>query len=84
MALSEGVNAQQVVCLSAACWLSSAVKTIAKLLRLSPETETELRHLFELRFSEAVWQRASADLSAANFAMPGLLFHDSNDRKIHY
>ncbi|MGV0028216.1 alpha/beta hydrolase [Phormidesmis priestleyi] len=79
MALSEGVTAQKVVCLSAACWLSSAVTTIAKLLRLSSETETELRHSFELRFGEAVWQRASADLRAANLAIPGLLFHDCNE-----
>jgi pimeloyl-ACP methyl ester carboxylesterase len=84
MALSEGINAERVVCLSAACWLSSAVKTIAKLLRLQPETEAELRHLFELQFGEEVWQRASADLSAAKLAMPGLLFHDCNDRKIHH
>lgn len=82
MALSEGVKAQKVVCLSAACWLSSAVKTIARLLRLPPDTEAELRRLFELRFGEEVWQRTSADLRATTLAMPGLLFHDCNDRKI--
>jgi pimeloyl-ACP methyl ester carboxylesterase len=84
MALSEGVSAQKVVCLSAACWLSSAVRTIVKLLRLRLETEAELCRLFELRFGETVWQRASADLRAAKLAIPGLLFHDCNDRKIHY
>jgi pimeloyl-ACP methyl ester carboxylesterase len=82
MALSEGVIARKVVCLSAACWLSSAVRTIAKLLRLSSETETELRCLFECQFGEDVWQRASADLRAAGLSIPGLLFHDQNDRKI--
>lgn len=84
MALSDGVSAEKVVCLSAACWLSSAVKTITKLLRLPPETEAELCRLFELRFGQEVWQRASADLRAAKLAIPGLLFHDCHDRKIHY
>jgi pimeloyl-ACP methyl ester carboxylesterase len=84
MALSAGMGAEKVVCLSAACWLSSAVKTISKLLRLRPETEAELCRLFELQFGEEVWQRASADLSAAKLAIPGLLFHDCNDRKIHH
>jgi pimeloyl-ACP methyl ester carboxylesterase len=84
MALSEGVSAQKVVCLSAACWLSSAVRTIAKLLRLPSETEAELRRLFELRFGEEVWQRSSADLRAARLSIPGLLFHDCNDRKISH
>jgi pimeloyl-ACP methyl ester carboxylesterase len=84
MALSDGVSAEKVVCLSAACWLSSAVKTIAKLLRLRPETQAELCRLFELRFGKEVWQRTSADLRAAKLAIPGLLFHDYNDRKIHY
>jgi hypothetical protein len=82
MALSEGVNARKVVCLSAACWLSSAVTTIAKLLRLPSETEVELRRLFEIRFGEEVWQRASANLRAAKLSIPGLLFHDCSDRKI--
>ena len=84
MALSEGVIARKVVCLSAACWLSSAVTTISKLLRLSSETEVELCRLLELRFGEEVWQRASANLRAAKLSMPGLLFHDRNDREIHY
>lgn len=82
MALSEGNIARKAVCLSAACWLSSAVTTIAKLLRLPSETEAELCRLFELRFGEEVWQRASADLRAARLSIPGLLFHDCNDRKI--
>ncbi|MBD3884006.1 alpha/beta hydrolase [Phormidium tenue FACHB-886] len=84
MALSEASIAGKVVCLSAACWLSSAVRMIAKLLRLSSETEVELCQLFERQFGEDVWQRASANLRATHLGIPGLLFHDRHDRKIAY
>jgi pimeloyl-ACP methyl ester carboxylesterase len=82
MALSEGVAAQRVVCLSSACWLLSSVRMHAKLLRLSPETESELRQLIELNFGEGVWQRASMDLRVSQLRTPGLLFHDGQDRMI--
>lgn len=82
MALSEGVEALRVVCLGSVCWLSSSVKMMAKLLRLSPEVETEFRKLIELQYGKTVWDRASANLRARKVKSSGLLFHDRNDRKV--
>lgn len=81
-ALSEGVVAQRVVCLGSACWLSSSVEMMARLLRLSLETEAELRRLIELKFGEEIWQRGSANLRVKGVKSPGLLFHDRHDRKV--
>jgi pimeloyl-ACP methyl ester carboxylesterase len=82
IALSEGVVAQRVVCLSSACWLLNSVCMHAKRLRLSEETVLELRQLIELNFGAEVWQHASMDLRVSQLRTPGLLFHDCHDRMI--
>jgi pimeloyl-ACP methyl ester carboxylesterase len=82
MALDEGVEAQRVVCLGSPCWLSSSVQAIARLLRLSSETETGLRELIEHRYGKEVWERASMNLRARHLKSKGLLFHDRKDRKV--
>jgi pimeloyl-ACP methyl ester carboxylesterase len=82
LALSQGLKADRAICISAACWLSTSVSTIAKLMRLSSEIEEELRGLIEQRFGETVWQQLSCDHRATQLQVPALLFHDQQDRKI--
>lgn len=82
IALNEGVVSRCVVLLGAACWLSSTVTTFSKSVRLSNETEEELRRLLEGKFGSDVWQRASTDKRAASLRVPALLFHDLKDRRI--
>lgn len=82
IALDEGLVARKVVCLGSVCYVSTTVKTFAKLAKFSPELEQELHNLMELEFGQDIWDRLSADKRVNNLKIPALLFHDRNDREV--
>jgi len=81
-ALRSGLVTQRVVCLSPPARFSFLIDTFVEALQIPPRTRKAFIARGEKIFGSDVWQQLSADLNAADLAVPALVIHDENDNEV--
>lgn len=78
-ALSEELQVERVVSISAPLDVATLMDNFAFSLQLSPQVIEIQKRLLEERFGEDVWQRFSMLSWTNDLSIPGLVIHDNDD-----
>ena len=81
-ATHEGMPVDALVLLAPAPRLDRALKTFARMLRLSPNAVAGLKGTIERRYGAGVWHALSGHTLAAQVDVPGLIVHDRDDPQV--
>jgi pimeloyl-ACP methyl ester carboxylesterase len=81
-ALRNSLVTQRVVCLSPPARFSFLVDSFVEALQIPPRTRKAFIARGEKVFGRDIWQRLSADLNAADLAVPAMVIHDEHDKEV--
>ena len=82
--MADGLNVNKAVLISSPANLRWMVEDFYTMMGLAPRIQRDIEKRINREYGEDIWQKVSADHNLKTSSVPGLIFHDRNDRVIPF
>lgn len=84
VAIGNGLQVSRLVYLAPVCWILSLPEQFCEVFKLPPGAERAFYRRMFSTYSETTWVRTSGDVASRQLKVPGLIFHDKGDSRVHF